>query len=303
MLHIRWSFLALVVLLATFFNVGRFHIGEEIPIDLQNFVYLLGFVIVLVNITVPSLRRVPIFLTLFLWIGIYLLCKLLIFYRAANPLLGGEYHTYISLTEVGFIGLTVLLTRYLENDIHDFEQAVQNITLADAGERLRNLDNAAKEIQREVMRSRRYRRALSVIIVQPDPSSIRANLHRTVQEVMQTLIRRYIITSLGRVISHTLRRTDIVIEQTEKERYIVLCPEIDAVASKEMVERIQSVAAERLGVQVMCGVSSFPEGRTFNELVSKAEATLQYPTQVPDSTIMSDLENQKEIQDLSVHPS
>jgi hypothetical protein len=294
MLHIRRSFLALIILLAIFFNVGRFHIGDDRPVELVNFVYLLGFIVVLAHITVPALRRAPILLILFFWIGIYILCKLTIFYRAADPLLG-DFHTYISLTEGGFIGLTVLLTRYFENDIRDFEQAVENITLADAGERLRSLDNAAKEIQREVMRSRRYRRALSVIIVQPDPNSIRANLHRTVQEVMQTLIRRYIITSLGRVISHALRRTDIVIEQSEKERYIILCPEIDAVASKELIERIQSVAAESLGVQVMCGVSSFPDGRTFNELVSKAEASLQYPTQVPDLTIMSDLESQKEV--------
>lgn len=294
MLHIRRSFLALIVLLAIFFNVGRFHIGDDRPVELVNFVYLLGFIVVLVHITVPALRRAPILLVLFFWIGIYILCKLTIFYRAADPLLG-DYHTYISLTEGGFIGLTVLLTRYFENDIRDFEQAVINITLADAGERLRSLDNAAKEIQREVMRSRRYRRSLSVIVVKPDPNSIRANLHRTVQEVMQTLIRRYIITSLGRVISHALRRTDIVIEQSEKERYIILCPEIDAVASKELIERIQSIAAERVGVQVMCGVSSFPDGRTFNELVSKAEASLQYPTQMPDLAIMSDLESQKEV--------
>jgi hypothetical protein len=285
--------LALLVLLFFFFNTQRLHFGQNpSPVDLQNFVYLIGFIVVVVNILVPAARRVPLPLSLLFWAGIYFLCKLVIFRQDVRPFLG-DFHTYTSIAEVSLIGLTSIFSRNLAYDLHDFEATVENITLADAGGRLREFEEEDKEMHREIMRSRRYQRALSVIIVQPDPLSLRANLQRWIQQVQQKLIRRYVITSLGQANSRTLRRTDILTEQTDRERFIILCPELDDVAAQELIARIQSIAMSRLGVQVMCGIGSFPNGPTLNELLHQAEASLRRQDRLTCPPVMEESESKR----------
>ena len=292
MRRLRRSLLALIVLLFLFYNAQRLHFEEDVnPIDLQNFVYLLGFIIVVVSITVPVAKRVSTPIALVFWSGVYFLCKLVVFRQDVRPLLG-DYHVYISITELAFAALTVILARNLAFDLHDFETTVENITLTDIGGRLSELKEAENEMQREVMRSRRYQRPLSVIIVEPDPTSLRASLQRSAQEVQQTLIKRYVVTSLGHVISQALRRTDMLAEQTERERFVILCPEMDPVAAQELIKRIQFIAEKRLGVRVMCGVGSFPNVPTLNELMRRAEGNLQHQDQLPSIPIMEGTESQ-----------
>ncbi len=291
MRHLRQSLLALLVLLFLFFNAQRLHFEEGVnPIDLQNFVYLLGFVIVVVSITIPVAKRVSTLIALLFWGGVYFLCKLVVFQQDVRPLLG-DYHVYISITEIAFVALTVILARNVAFDLHDFETAVENITLADIGGRLRPLEEAENEMQREVMRSRRYQRPLSVIIVEPDPTSLRASLQRSVQEVQQTLMMRYVVTSLGHTISQTLRRTDMLAEQTERERFVILCPEMNPIVARELIKRIQFIAEKRLGVRVMCGVGSFPNEPTLNELMHRAEGSLQHEDQLSSIPIMEGTES------------
>ncbi len=275
MKHLRISFFALLVHLAVFYNIERLDFGQQNVIDIQAFVYVLGFVALISIIFVPVLWRLHVSVSLALWLGVYVICRLLIFNQ--RPLLGG-IDTYLSITELAALYILIVLAHNVTRDLQDFEEAVKNITFADVSRRVQKLEDASEEIQTELIRSRRHHYPLTVMIIQPDAKSIKAVLHRTVQELQQAMMARYVITSLARIISKQLRRTDMVLDQHERGRFIVISPDTSASSSDTLAQRIKSAAVEELGVSVSYGVASFPdEALTFEELVHQAESSLQSP--------------------------
>jgi len=102
---------------------------------------------------------------------------------------------------------------------------------------------------------------------------------------------RYVITSLARVISNQLRRTDLVLDQRDQGRFIILSPDTNAASSASVADRIQAAAAVQLGVLVSCGVASFPdEALTFEELVHQAKSNLRSPIEPSGSPIYTSSE-------------
>lgn len=276
MTHQRRSIIALLIGLTLFFNIERLDFGQANTIDIQTFVYVVGILAVFSVITLPVLWRAPFAVSLALWLGIYLVCRLT--YFNTRPFLGG-IHTYLSITEIAFVSLLIWLAHDLGRSLHDFEEAVKNITFSDINHRIRDLDEAAEDIQLELTRVRRHQRPLSVIVVETKPESVRAALHRTVQEVQRAMLSRYVVTSLARVIGNQLRRTDLVLNQRDRGRFIILSPDTNMVNSTVVVDRIQAAATEELGVSVACGIATFPEDAlTFEELIHRAELSLQEPS-------------------------
>lgn len=275
--HLRRSIVSLLVGLTIFFNIERLDFGQPNTIDIQTFVYALGIVAVITVVVIPVLRQSPRLASLGLWLGVYVLCRLLVFNQ--RPLLGGIY-TYLSITESVFLSVLVWLAHDLGHSMHDFEEAVKNITLSDSNRRVRKLDEASEDIQLELTRSRRYKRPLSVIVVETKLESVQAALHRTIQEVQRAMMTRYVVTSLARVIGGQLRRTDLVLDQRDRGRFVILSPDTTADSSTVVADRIQAAATEQLGVSVACGIASFPDDAlTFEELVHRAELNLQKPAE------------------------
>jgi GGDEF domain-containing protein len=280
MMHLRRSIIALLFGLTFFFNIERMDFGQRNIIDIQAFVYIVGIIAVVSMITIPTLWKWPLPVSLILWLGVYLLYKLWIF--NGRPLLGG-IHTYLSITEAALLSLMVALAHNVGRGLHDFEEAVKNITLSDVNRRVRRMDESIEDVRMELARSRRHQRPLTVVVVEAKPESIQVALHRTVQEVQRAMMTRYVVTSLARVIGNQLRRTDMVLDQRDRGRFIILSPDTNVASSAIVVDRIQS-AAEQLGVSLACGIASFPDDAlTFEELVHRAEAKLQ------DSTKMAKL--------------
>ena len=273
MRHLTRSVIALLIGLAVFFNIERMDFGQKDVINIQTFVYVLGILAVSAVIMTPALWNTPLPVSLALWLGLYLLCRLSFF--DSRPLLGGVY-TYLSITEVALLSILVGLAHNVGRGLHDFEEAVKNITLSDVNRRVRNMDEAIEDIRMELVRSRRHQRPLTVMVIEAKPESIRAVLHRTVQEVQRAMMTRYVVTSLARVIGNQLRRTDMVLDQRDRGRFVILSPDTNVASSSVVVGRIQAAAAEQLGVSIACGLASFPDDAlTFEELVRRAEGNLQ----------------------------
>ncbi len=273
MRHLRRSVIALLIGLTVFFNIERMDFGQQNIIDIQTFVYVLGILAVIAVVMIPGLWNTPLPVSLALWLGLYVLCRLFLF--NSRPLLGG-IHTYLSITEAALLSILVWLAHDVGRSLSDFEEAVKNITLSDVNRRVRKMDEALEDIRMELVRSRRHQRPLTVMVVEAKPESIRAVLHRTVQEVQQAMMTRYVVTSLARVIGGQLRRTDMVLDQRDRGRFVILSPDTNVASSSVVVDRIQAAAAEQLGVTIACGIASFPEDAlTFEELVHRAEGNLQ----------------------------
>jgi GGDEF domain-containing protein len=273
MKHLQRSMIFLLIGLTIFFNIERVDIGSKDTIDIQSFVYILGALAVISVIGIRFLRRSSLYISVALWLGVYLCCKLFLF--TDRPLFGDIY-TYLSITEMTLLWILIGLAHIVARAFSDFQEAVENITLSDVSHRVLTLSEAENDIHNELTRSRRYHRPLSVVVVEPDPDSIQISLHRTVREVQQSMMTRYVITSLARVFDRVLRRIDLIITQQEQGRFVILCPETDAAGSGVVMDRVREAISNQLGVSVRCGAASFPdEALTFEELVSQAELQMQ----------------------------
>ena len=282
MKQLRRSVVALLVFLAIFYNIERLDFGRQNSINIQSVVYVVGIVAVVSIILVPMLWRAQLVLSVLLWSSVLVVCKLLV---PENRPLWGDIYTYLFITELVLLNILVALAHHVARNLHEFEEVVKNITFAEVSRRVKNLSDVEEDIQTELLRSRRHHYPLTVMVIQPDPQSIRAVLHRMVQEVQQAMMGRYVITSLARVIGDQLRRTDIIVDQHEQNRFVVISPDTSTSNSIILANRIKVAAAERLGVELCCGVASFPdEALTFEELIGQAESQLSKSTMTMSST-------------------
>lgn len=271
MRKLRFALLGLVVILFVFLNIERLDIGsQQDVVNLQSFVYGLSAVAVFTTLAIPTLSRWPSQLVMAVWILVYLVAKVWLFDE--RPALGGMY-TYLTVTELVLLSLSVVIAHIVARSLHQVEETVANITLNDVSRRVRALDAAQQDIQQEFLRSRRYNRPLSVLLVKIDPQSIQASLHATAKELMHSMIKRYAMTSLVRALDKEMRRSDYVLEEPQQDRLVVLLPETDQRGTANLAERIRQLAAERLGIRVSVGFATFPDkALTFDELVQVAEA-------------------------------
>ncbi len=276
MKQLTQSIIALLIGLTVFYNLERLDIGEANVIDIDSFIYIIGFIAIVLIIKIPILRRSNLSVSMTMWLGVYFLVKLLLWaFFDRRPLLGGIY-TYLSITEIALLLLLIWLAHNLASGLQDFEQAVERITFSDANKRIRHLYEADQEIQVEMFRSRHNHHPLSLIVVEPNPESIQATHHQLIKKVQQTMINGYVTNIVAQTLGKYLRRTDLILEQRDRGRFIILCPETNAADSKLLVEYIQTVAREQLGASVTYGFATFPdEAVTFEELVHQAELHLQ----------------------------
>lgn len=275
MKRLRYSVAALIIFLAVLFNLERLDFGSENLLDIQTFVYVLAAVAAVAVVTSSGLQRRSAPAVIALWLVVYLALKIGVFND--RPFLGGLY-TYVTITEIALLGTTVRLAHFLARQVLDFEQAIEHITLADTDGVIHTLETARAEINNEMLRSRRYNRPLSVTVVEPEPDSIRAAVHRTVEDVQRAMMARYIFTGLARRIRREMRRIDLVLEEGDRGRILIVSPETSDVYAARVVERIKAATAAELGVRVMSGTASFPdEALTFEELIERAEERMGKP--------------------------
>ncbi len=261
--------------LTFFYNIERLDFGEENVIDIDSAVYVIGFVATVLTVALSIIRYFNVAILMALWAGVFIFIKMWLAYFAdGRPILGGIY-TYLSITELALLLIAVWISYKLAIALYDFELAVEKITLTDHSGRIQQFDEASEDVQIEMFRSRHNHHPLSVIIIEPEAGTVEMAVHKAVQDVQQAMIRRYVINNMAQTVSKYLRRTDVVLEQRGQGRFMVLCPETTIQDTKLLMEYIQTIISEQMGISVACGAATFPnEAFTFEEMVNQAEAHL-----------------------------
>ncbi len=264
------SIILVIIFFAFFFNIERIDVGEQEIVNINTFVYVLVTITVVLIIMSPTLRRMnPIWL-LILSNLTYFLFKNYVY--QAHPFWGG-YFTYVTLVEITMLNLGVILARWVGWNLDDFEKAVENITFAEI-KRASNLKDAVESINNEIYRSRRYNHPLTMIMVEPLKGSQEMILNQSVREVQESMISRYISISLARALREYIRRTDLLVEQPDKGRFIVITPETGKEESNRVVDKIFE-ASRSIGAEVAVGLCSFPEDAlTLEDMLGRAEIDL-----------------------------
>jgi len=264
------SIILLLLFMAFFYNLERFDVGSQSLININTFVYALVTVAIVFIIMLRYFRHINIIWVFIFWLAVY--ASLKFFIIKTNPVWGG-YYTYVTLLEVVMLSLGTSLARWVGWNLDDFEKAVENITFSEI-KRSSNLKDATDSINNEIYRSRRYNHPMTMIVVEPLKGSKEMILNQSVREVQESMISRYVSIALARSLHKYIRRTDMLIEQPEKGRFIVMTPETDKLESDRVVSKIEEAAAS-IGAEVAVGVCAFPDDAlTLEDMLARAEVDL-----------------------------
>lgn len=272
MKKLPYSIALLLAFLAVLFNLERFDYFQRSDLNIDGFVYVLVTVAIVSIILVPFLRRWSYPVLLVVTAIAYVVLKV---YLSSTKAVWGGNQSYITIVELTLVGISVILARYLAGWLEDFVNAVENITFAKL-RRVRTLEEVGEDLESEMYRSRRYQHPLTVVVAKPEVGSLRMAIHRTVEEVQRSMMVRYVAISLmTRALYGHLRRTDWLLEDSSKREYVFVLPETRGERADIIIDRIQKTALE-LGVEVSCGIATFPDDAlTFESLIDHAETKME----------------------------
>jgi len=283
MTELRRAIIFMVIFLAVFFNIERLDYSDQTLIDLQTFVYVLVSIMILSTLLLRSLQKLSIQFTLPLWLGFYLALKLILL--TDRPFVGGIY-TYLSITEMAMIALAALLTKNLSRSLNELEGLAEETIFPKRNRRVKDLHEAEEDIKTEFFRSRRHNRPLSVLIIEMDRFAVKKNTEQGFINVQHLMMNRFLLASLGQVLTKVVRRTDFILEPEKQDGFILLCPETNAEGASQLASRIQTFAQKDLGLTVQCGSAAFPEEAiTFEDLLLKARKDMLEPGELSQLTI------------------
>jgi hypothetical protein len=270
--RLRLSIAILIALAALVFNVERLDFGRQNVVDLTSWLYPLSAAAVLMIIFVRPLARSTVPKLCLACGAIYAIVKLLLLEQ--RPVVGGLF-TYLSITELALLLAVVWAAHRVAAGIYDFEEAVEQVTHRALGHRFTPLVDATERIDDALRFSRRHDLPLSLLVVEPDTDSMKLTLSRALREAQMSLGRIFARRRVASVISDALRRTDILLEQENPARFIVLCRDTSPEACRTVERHIHEACNQHLGVRVTSGRACFPDDAiTFEELLERAAAQL-----------------------------
>lgn len=270
MKSLKVPLIALFIFVAVVFNIEVMTFDVNYVLELHRFVDILILTIIVLSLFVRALHKLPAYANVIFWIIVYFG-----FWFFANKTGSLQINLLVTTFELIFVSAAVLLAREVATRLFEVESTLDRLVFASFRGRTLSMNDAAEEVTNELVRSRRYQRSLTVLVLEPDPATIQNGRVATVEEIQNNLARRYAMGKISEVISSTARRPDLVIKQEQSDRFILLCPETTAASSEILRQRIHNAVKTSLGVSMSIGVASFPDDAlTFEELLHKASAKL-----------------------------
>jgi GGDEF domain-containing protein len=174
----------------------------------------------------------------------------------------------------------VALAGLVGESLRDFEGAVEAISMPKVNERLLREDKARARINTEMRRARRHARPISAVAIDVDPATFEATLHQSVKDVQEAMVERYAKVRLGAFLARRVRETDLVVQQQQSGRFLLLAPETPADQTREFMKRLERDSFEQLGLRFSFGVADFPgSALTSEDLLIRAEEALRVDIQ------------------------
>lgn len=260
----------LVLVLALFYNIERLDIGSDNFVNIQSFVYVFGTIAVLSVLLVPFFRRTQAFVNILIWIAIYFILKITLF--NSRPL-AGDGLIYLTMAEITFIVVLILVSYLVGQSITEFESAVRQLTLAEEGSKFQDLESGRKSIHTEITRSRYYERPISVLVIGPDRRTLENKLDQMIAEMQQKIGLMYSKARLARIVRQELRLMDQIYLDRQNDQLVVVCPELDRDTVASLAERVQAIVNQE-GIRAHLGWATFPgDGLTFDGLLAHSKAS------------------------------
>lgn len=250
MKRMRWFVALFAVWLVGLFSAERLDIDHLI--NMAWFVYVIAIVSVVVLLLIP-LRRPQFYMLLFWMLATYVVCKA-IHYR---PIFWG-IGKYITVSEIAVLLVTALFAWRIGSMLHQFEEAVEAISLPQGRTPLLPFPEVQDRLTVEMGRARRLQIPLSVVTIDLDPTTFEFGLHKIVREVQAAMLRRYVQVRVGLLLTRYVRETDIVARHVADGRFVVVAPATSADQAVEMLKRLHHQVETQTGIRFRYGIADFP---------------------------------------------
>jgi hypothetical protein len=282
MKNLKVSLILLFLYLAVVFNIEKASSGTIAEVELNGFVNILITIIIIASLAFRFFRNLTSYANLSFWVIAYFA-----FWFISLRIGTMQANLQVTMIELILISVAAVLAREVAKNYFEIDTTLDRLVLASFGEHTLKMEDASNEIKSELIRSRRYQRALTLVVVEPDPTSLSKSMMASIEEIRNNLAMRYAMGKISEVINSTARRPDLVMHQSD--HFILLCPETTAESSKILIERIKSSVKAELGVSVAVGVASFPDDAlTFEDLLTKAISKVR---NLDSSSIAAGFEN------------
>jgi len=248
-----------IIWLLFFYNIERL----SVPNIITGVAYAFLPAVAVLVIVSTRLRKVPLWLLLAAPVSVFLMLKFWSGYRVWGVAVPR------TVTEVCAIAVTIILARWVNNGMSEFESAIAHITIGKFDALSESFSTGQAEMYREMRRARHHQRPLSLVSVGVADESVQVALDRMVQEVQQAMMKRYVMSDVAKTLCEQLEDYDIIAQKDD--HFLLLLPEVTSEQLADLVGQIHQVVSEHVGVTLQIGTASFPDDAvTFESLVEKA---------------------------------
>jgi GGDEF domain-containing protein len=277
MKNLKVPLIILFFFLLIVFNIENLPYGTSNLLPVHKFLDILITAIVIASLLFRVFRNLSIYANLAFWVIVYFGIWFL-----AGKSEAPQINLQIVLVEVTFVSLATVLSREVALNLFELEDTLDRLVFASFRGRTMNMNEASDGIKTEFQRSRRHQRPVTVMVIEPDASSIDKTLTLTVDEIQHNLAKRYALGKISEAINANARRPDLIIKAEHSDRFVLICPETTRAGSNNLIQRIRSAVQTQLGISLSIGIASFPEDAlTFDDLLHKASAKLEKPSELP----------------------
>ena len=261
MTNLKKSFFWIALYLLIVLVLAQLDRSDTPIINFAAYFYLTAIFMVPVMVFVPSLHKVSVAVPMVFWGAIYFALSQIIV-RART----GSLNVEVIVLEIVILEVGVWLSYQLAVGIASSESLMDVLAQGTFPHRAIEMDAAADQIKIEFGRSRRYHRPFSLLVVHASPKNEEVT-REMLKSLQRDVLTRLSNARIGQAIGEAIRQTDLLVRD-HIGRFLVLCPETDLESAFFLAERIRFNVEGRAGLQVNCGVASFPdEALTFEDLL------------------------------------
>jgi GGDEF domain-containing protein len=269
MTNLKRSFFGAAIYLALIFVLGQTDYTGRPIINFASYFYLAVLIAMPVTLFFPSISRVPVYVPLSVWAGVYILLL-----EILNRSLSTTSNDFsIIVLEFILLEVGVWFAYQLSMQISYAESIMAALALNAFPNRARDIDSEYQRIKIELTRSRRYQRPLSIVVIEAesDDENITGEMLKSVQH---DLFKQFTSARFAQIIDNCVRQTDLVLRD-HQGRFVVLCTETELSRATLLAKRIVQAIQEKTSQQARWGVATFPDDAlTFDDLRQKAQEHL-----------------------------
>jgi hypothetical protein len=217
----------------------------------------ISLIVLILEISVPYLRRISSPALTMIWVGTYLFIRA---YVISQP--------ELTLIELLIWVYLVVLVQLITQSIDSVDDVIQSAAEAGQSSPAIKLAEAQGLIRAELTRSRHYNRPFSVIAVQFPSVTSDEIRDKVAIKIRGQMVENLVKIRLAKTLRDELRAMDIVLDDNKSGNLLLLCPEVDAQNAEIMIDHLNRVLERDYGFKAAMASASFPDASpTFDGLL------------------------------------